>query len=72
MIQKLQDSNQILSIQNKQLTGETLSYKEEIKKMVGQVNQLQNLITTQNRNLLNIRLCNRNSKPSKYKRKTKR
>ena len=52
MIQKLQDSNQILSIQNKQLTGETLSYKEEIKKMVGQVNQLQNLITTQNQKLV--------------------
>lgn len=52
MIQKLQDSNQILSIQNKQLTGETLSYKEEIKKMAGQVNQLQNLITTQNQKLV--------------------
>ena len=51
MIQKIQHSNQILSDKNKQLTEETLSYKEEIKKMLDQLNHLQNHITTQEQKL---------------------
>ncbi len=51
MIQKLQHSNQILFDKNKQLTEETLSYKEEITKMLDQVNHLQNHISTQEQKL---------------------
>ena len=51
MIQKLQHSNGILSEKNNQLTAETLSHKEEIQKMVDQVNHLQNHIITQSQKL---------------------
>ena len=68
MIQKLQHSNGILSEKNNQLTAETLSYKEEILKIVDQVNHLQNHILTQSQKLdeyndIQLNSNNRNSNP---------